>query len=656
MKKTIKDISLFFFGILLIVVFSPKIVFAIPSENSEYKSYDYVIDKYDINIIVNENNTLDITENITAYFNEEKHGIYRKIPLRNKIERLDGTTSSNRTVITNVNVDHEYTTSKISGNYEIKIGSEYKVLVGSQNYKISYNYNLGKDPSPNYDELYLNLIGPEWDTVIGEVTFSITMPKSFDSTKLGFSHGHKGSTESMNVSYSVKGNTITGKYNGVLNPEEALTVRLELEEGYFVGAGIPVSPMDYLMFILPILFLIISIYLWYKFGRDEQVVETVEFYPPQGFNSLEVGFLYKGRADNQDVISLLVYLANKGYIKISEFEKKSLFSKTKDFKLTKLKDYDGNNENERLFLDDLFKTNSERYSIFDSSTQKYKNVIEVTKEDLYDRFYLTINRILYNINNKQNKNKIFEKSASSKTIFIVLMIIITFCLITIPPISAYSDLATLPFALLFPGIGFTVMFSMLFGGASSIRINGKAKSSSIATKLFGLIWGGMFGGMPWAFLVLPTLLQDSVYLTGYIIGIISILGMVICLNYLPKRTQYGNQMLGKISGFKNFLETAEKERLEAMVLQDPSYFYNILPYTYVLGVSDKWIKKFESISLQAPSWYDGSSDFNMVSFGHFMSTTMSSASSAMSSSPSSSSSSGGGSSGGGSGGGGGGSW
>jgi uncharacterized membrane protein len=93
-------------------------------------------------------------------------------------------------------------------------------------------------------------------------------------------------------------------------------------------------------------------------------------------------------------------------------------------------------------------------------------------------------------------------------------------------------------------------------------------------------------------------------------------------------------------------------------MQNPTYFYNILPFTYVLGVSDKWIKKFETISLQAPDWYGGSTAFNMTSFGSFMSSTMSSASSAMSSSPSSSSggSSGGGSSGGGSGGGGGGSW
>jgi uncharacterized membrane protein len=127
--------------------------------------------------------------------------------------------------------------------------------------------------------------------------------------------------------------------------------------------------------------------------------------------------------------------------------------------------------------------------------------------------------------------------------------------------------------------------------------------------------------------------------------------------YMPKRTKYGNEMLGKIKGFRHFLEVAEKPQLEQLVMTDPEYFYNILPYTYVLDVSDKWIKKFESISFSSPDWYEGRDAFNVVAFGTFMSSTMTSATSAMSSSPSSSGgSSGGGSSGGGSGGGGGGSW
>ena len=112
-------------------------------------------------------------------------------------------------------------------------------------------------------------------------------------------------------------------------------------------------------------------------------------------------------------------------------------------------------------------------------------------------------------------------------------------------------------------------------------------------------------------------------------------------------------MLGKLEGFKEFLETAEKEKLEALVHDNPTYFYDILPYAYVLGVSDTWMKKFETISLEAPDWYYGSHAFTVATFSTFMSSAMATASTSMSSSPSSS---GGGSSGGGSGGGGGGSW
>lgn len=633
-----------------------------PSKNSLYKSYDYVIDKYDINIIVNENNTLDVTEAITAYFNVAKHGIFRTIPLKNTITRLDGTTSTNNTQVTNVSVDNDYKVSKENGNYKLQIGSATKTTTGEQKYVIKYTYNLGKDPVKSYDELYYNIIGSEWDTVIGNITFTITMPKSFDSSKLGFSSGKTGETNNSLVKYSVSGNKITGSYDGILGIRQALTVRCELPEGYFVGAGLKINIMDYIIYLIPVIFLAIAIFLWYKFGRDDTVVETVEFYPPEGLNSLEVGLLYKGKANNQDVVSLLIYLANQGYIKITETEEKALFFKSKGFKITKLKEYDGNNINEKIFLNGLFKNKMASLITTDSNGQEITNQkIEVTSIDLYDSFYMTMNTILSTINSKENQDKIFEKSASSKKKIIMAMMIVTYFLITIIPLYSTGKLSFLLFALLFPGIGFTVLFKFVFGEPQTVYVNGKATNSSIVTKTFGLIWGLCFGGIPWLTMMLPVLLQDPSYLIGYGFGVACILGMAICIKYLPKRTPYGNEMLGKLRGFKNFLETAEKDQLEAMVTKNPTYFYDILPYTYVLGVSDKWIKKFESISMMAPTWYDSPNAFDMMTFQTFMNSTMASAGSVMSSSPSSSSSSsggssGGGSSGGGSGGGGGGSW
>lgn len=608
---------------------------------NDYTSSDseYTLNSYDINIVVNKNNTLNVTEKIGAYFNVEKHGIFRKIPLRNNVTRLDGTKSKNRVKIRDIKVNDNYSLSTEDGYKVIKIGDSNKTLTGQKNYKISYLYNLGRDSGKKYDELYFNLIGSEWDTSISNITFTIKMPKEFDSSKLGFSSGTVGSTNSSKVTYNVNKNTITGRYNGTLNSGEALTVRLELPEGYFVGASLNIGLTSILSIVLPLLFVLITYLLWNKFGKGKRVIETVEFYPPQGFNSAEVGFLYKGKVENEDVISLLIYLANKGYIKIVEIEERYLFSTSKKFKIIKQKEYDGNNPSEAVFLKGLFP----------SKTSSDGAIEEVTEDDLYDNFYITLNIIKEKINTNENKEKIFEKSSLGKRACIIAMMIITYLLITINPIIELGDEIYKTMLL------FLMIFTVLGFSASVVLYKEKIK-------IFGIIVGLIFCGIPWAFTVLPLLLEDSIYLITYIIGLICIFVMFLLYKAMPKRTQYGNEMLGKIRGFKKFLETAEKQKLDAMVMENPTYFYDILPFTYVLGVSDKWIKKFETISLQAPSWYDGYSSFDNASFGSFINSTMKSATSAMSSSSSSgesssdSDSSGGGSSGGGSGGGGGGSW
>ena len=116
-------------------------------------------------------------------------------------------------------------------------------------------------------------------------------------------------------------------------------------------------------------------------------------------------------------------------------------------------------------------------------------------------------------------------------------------------------------------------------GNKNLYVNGKPTTSRLAPIILGLALGAGFGGVPWASLVLPALIEDQFYLIYYVIGIICIIGMVICIKYLPKRTPYGNEMLGKIKGFKSYLETAEKEKLETMVLQNPTYFPIIIIHT-----------------------------------------------------------------------------
>lgn len=601
----------------------------------------YTIEKYHMDISVGENNVLHIEEEITANFRIPRRGIYREIPLMNKIERLDGTVAVTRPLVRDLRVseEHKVSTRFSSGTpyMSVRIGNPDITHTGERQYTISYNYDLGEDTGQGYDEFYFNLIGSEWDTTINNISFSIEMPKEFDENNLGFSVGKIGSTDSEGIVFSVLGNTITGSYNKTLRPGNALTVRLELPEGYFVGAR-ESSGLEtlWIFILLPALITLIVFLIWVKYGKDDEIIDTVEFYPPDGLNSAEVGLLYNGNSSSNEVVSLLIYLASKGYLKIVEFEQKALFSGKETFKIQKVKEYDGSNDIERIFFDNLFAGG--------------KN--EVYEDDLKYKFYITIEKIKKLLNCRENKKKIFEKTSLwAQKISFILIIISLF-------ITGYMLLLGENIALLAMVVPFAISITLIINRVVVLfkERNNKVKNILI---LIGVIWIGLFfiGGGPLVLGIFRAYLLGEPYPMVFFIGILFALVTCIFLNMMPKRTSYGNEVLGKILGFQNFLINVEKEKLEALIYEDPEYFYNVLPFTYVLNVSNKWIKMFESITIQPPNWYSSDKAFDRATFSKFMTTSLVGLSRSMSTSPNNSfSSSGGGSSGGGSGGGGGSSW
>ncbi len=572
MKKFIRFLSIIFALMLTAVSSVP----AFADDNASYVPYYFTA--YNVDININEDNSFDITEHISAYFNEQRHGIYRTIPSRNQIKRTDGTSHSVKAKIKNVKVSENCDVSIENGNYVLQIGDADAYVEGEHDYTVKYTYMLGEDQNNGFDELYYNIIGDGWDTYIQNVTFKITMPKEFDKSKLGFSIGNYGTVGTYDINYDVNDNIITGSVARTLQPNEAVTVRLELEDGYFYFNKALYNFKLALLVAVPALLFIVVIILWSKFGKDKKAVQTVEFYPPNGMSSADIAFWQSGLiANNEKLTPLLIELANDGYIQIEEVETKS--KKKSEFAITKLKDkYDGNDRAKEIFFNGLFK-NGTRSKIY--------------KSDLEDDFYLTLNIIRELYNKPEKRHKVFE----AKSLYMRIL--------------AWGLCALSVFAVLFN-------FSNLFDSS----------------------------------------LKYILTLVGIIICIVSF----VFSFFIRKRTDEAVDILGKINGFKNFLETAEKDKLEALVDNDPAYFYNILPYAYVLGVSDKWMKKFESIAVEPPQWYYGYYPYNYIVFSHFMRDTMNSASNAMISMPVQSgsggsfSSGGGGFAGGGAGGGGGGSW
>lgn len=598
---------------------------------------DYDITKYDVEIVVDEHNKYSIKENIDTYFNVSKHGIVRRIPLYNNIIRQDGTRERNRVLISNVHVNEEFASSRENNNYVLKIGSADKTINGKHSYTISYDYDIGLDKNNKYDELYFNIICTNWDTDISNVTFKITMPKEFDASKLGFSYGEYGESNTDNISYDVDGNVITGSFDGTLLAGEGLNVRLELPEGYFIRKSVSSSLLECWYYIIPILGVLFSYLIWKKYGKDDQVVDIVSFYPPENMNSLDVAFAKKGSVNSNDAVSLLVYLASKGYIKIVEDKK----SKSR-FTIQKVKEYDGNNKEEELFFRGLFK------KVWDS----------ISSDELNESFYLTINSILTKKNSTANRKEIFNNKSSNKRYILFLFMLITSSLSTIIPALGYK-LSDVIFSIIICNL-IGIVALIIVGIIYDNNCTKKGLNSALGFAFFFVL---ALAVANFTIIGFEYIYYDTVYLIGFILCMVCTYLIYFFYLIVTKRTEYGNKVLGEVNGFKKFLETAEKDKLESLVHDDPSYFYNILPYAYVLGVSDAWIKQFEGIAIAPPDWYESADTFDYYRFNRSLNRTIHSASRVMNSVPQSSGGSssgggfsGGGFSGGGSGGGGGSSW
>ena len=596
------------------------------------------ISAFDINMTVYEDNSYLVVETINVDFHEQRHGIIRSLPLK--------TYRGNPASISNVDVSgHKFSTDKVSGDLEIKIGDPNTYAGDSEKYIISYLYTIGDDGLKDMDELYWNLIGLDWDCTIDNVTFTINMPKSFADDRLNFTYGRKGSTQNDEVTWNIEGNVIRGALLAPLGPNEALTVALPLPEGYFSQVKkVTPSAMARFGWLLSIIPIGIGAALWAATGRKKQSFPTVEFYPPQGVTSADVGFLIDGRVDPFDITSLIIYWAHKGYLTITEHTVKKVFGTKKSFIFTKLRDPA---DDAREYEHEMFR---EMFYLGDG--------MRVSMEQLTDRFYATADKIKGQVKSSFEGNKetrIFDVSN-------------TFCRWLLR-ITAFLGVL--------PG-SYTVMKE--FDNSDGPSLLGKSILMSLAVMITVFIvmhilvnWKGMQKKRRFTQLFLALLFSGAicgVLIYGTIsaeilpVGIASILSVVILgilASSCNRRTELGIWYEERLVGFREFLKATELDRIKMLVEENPHYFYHVLPFAMVLGVTNKWAKNFDGIMTQPPDWYHSAtvqSGFNASGFAYDLESGMRSVSVAMLSRPSSDSggSSGGGSSGGGSGGGGGRSW
>ena len=540
---------------------------------------DFDTTKYDVKMTVNKNASVYINEAISIDAHSAMHGIYRYIPFSRRIEYDSDGVSIHKAYdamkISDISVTNEpYNTYRQRGNQVIQIGEAEKTFTGKKSYDLSYRVSLYEDDESKFDTFYYNVLPFDWETSIKKSKITLVMPKKFDKDDVTVMAGIDGNDAySSMIKWKKKGNTITITSKETLPEECGITVGIKLPEGYFEDPATH-TVFNMIMYVLGVLFIVIILFLWLRFGKDPKHIQTVEFYPPEGVTPAEVGYIIDGHIDKKDVVSLLFYFAQNGNLTITEEGKNDyIITKEQDLPPT-AKTY------ERVFFSGLFEMGDEvRFSDL--------------QESFYDTYMATKDMVDAEFDTRGRK--IFHGTANVLRILMVL----------IPPVAAafmgwmiwrtYGSILLLIASIL---IVLLAPASYIIGIYVQDRTHTLRKSKKLLLNLISFVL---------AIIAVAATIWIAVSVLGnWIIAILfaGVLGVgYFAARFMRCRTKRGAELLGKVLGFQEFIRVAEKDRLEQLVEEDPQYFYDVLPYAYVMGLSKKWAKKFEDIAVERPVWY-----------------------------------------------------
>lgn len=143
--------------------------------------------------------------------------------------------------------------------------------------------------------------------------------------------------------------------------------------------------------IFPLGIFLVLLILWFLFGRDKKTVKMVQFTPPEGVTPAEAGLLIDAKLHNQDLVSLIYYWADKGYLRIEEIAKTGKRS-VSDYYLIRIRKLPATaNKYEKTIFDGIFsstkkkKVSSLRYSFYTKMSKARK---ELEKKAAQEKFFL----------------------------------------------------------------------------------------------------------------------------------------------------------------------------------------------------------------------------------------------------------------------------
>jgi uncharacterized membrane protein len=180
-----------------------------------------------------------------------------------------------------------------------------------------------------------------------------------------------------------------------LQPNQGLTVGIVFPVNFLIQQNYMLRGMPWLL--LPAIILVLMFRVWRKWGKDETLTITTQYYPPNNISPSVAGYVIDDTLDKRDLTALVPYWGAGGYLQVRETEKKVLLGliKTSEYDFIKLKDLPETAMSfERTLFNGIFATGN-----------------TVALSSLKDVLYITMNTAKKQLEAEVDKDAYYEKNS-----------------------------------------------------------------------------------------------------------------------------------------------------------------------------------------------------------------------------------------------------
>ena len=525
----------------------------------------FEVTEYDLTAAVGKDHTYTVEEKISVNIPDQLQSVEFAIP-------------SGNFRISDIEVENAlYKAKTASEASKIVISDPEKLTKGEHVYTIKYRISEYLDHDESKDMFFFDVLLPEWKQPIGKVKIEASFPDDFPFDDMQCYAGQFGVQDATNkIRFKANKSEHTVTVKGDMIPENyGITLKAQLPDGYWENAldgSWSIMAITLTMAGLTLILLI----LWFIGGRDPRIKREKVTRPVEGLTPVELGYIFNSEVRTKDVLNLILQFAQKGYLRISEYEPKR-------YRLIREK---APVEEERM----------------------YRNAYRILFEDVYKGRALNMDKIGPRI--EKVRAAITDDVAAG---------------FTTSESSPFTPLSRVFRAvgagLLGIGLGLSALFSYFYdykspnyieallvaaaGAAASLlfcKVIDNRDSSTAESSIYAEVLASMIFALPVMYTVFRIVKNTGKsYVAVPMTIAVCIAEFLIII--MRARGKENAKIVNKVRRLRYFISHPTPKEVLENHLADSDYYYDMLLYALAFGSEEAWAISFLTLDVPEPEWY-----------------------------------------------------